>query len=623
MDATQLVQALSVAWSGVHLYPDPTSVPAFQQAVDSLGDSAGGAVVVTVTLDGFEYRGEPVPVSHSATGRLVQTLFAQRVESLTVLTPPSVDQMIQFFALLQEGEDADDVDLDFPTRLQLAGIDAIRVRCHDPLEDRDEEEEEEEDDELDRDPDVQALFSQDSVHAIAERFMAIETPHGAGEEFTAAYIATYAKVAEDDPAGLERVVQTFVDAFFRLDHDYRTAAFQSLIEARGETAVENFLDQLSPNELAELAGDVDDAALPLLLEYARVVAQMQGRDQGLVEQVQEGAADPSRARDAVAGSVGMRLANFLESEGAGSAAGDALRTEIEALTGAPRIGWLVLGDLFEIEARPDRVKRLLRIWTAKLGASIKAENFEEGVQWLRVVQGRQIDARVLDNAFNQVASNEVMAILTQDGPRVPERDELLIELSRRSGSRVLEQLATEEDPGRRRMLIDIVTEIARVDIRSILPGLSDPRWYVVRNLAIALGKSGRKAAGEPLAKLADHEDHRVRIEALRALIPCLGDAAVDHLVKALADEHVRVRAAAADLLEVVDDELAVPALSSALRNDSTPLDVRVAAVEALGKRKNEEAHLLLREVADTGSRFSGAARALRSAAKDALRSGRA
>ena len=188
---------------------------------------------------------------------------------------------------------------------------------------------------------------------------------------------------------------------------------------------------------------------------------------------------------------------------------------------------------------------------------------------------------------------------------------------------MIEQLAIEEDPGRRRMLIDVVTEIARVDIRSVLPGLNDPRWYVVRNVVIAFGKSGRKAAGEPISRLIQHEDHRVRIEALRALLPCLGDASVDHLISALGDEHVRVRATATDLLGTLDDEVVVPALTSAVGDETQSIDVRVAAVEALGGRGDGAARAMLEQVADSKTRFSSSARALRTAARDALRSGHA
>lgn len=615
MDPARLVQALAVAWGGVHLYPDPKSVPAFAQSVETIAAFAGNSPVVTITVDGFEWRGEIVDVSHSAAGRLVEALFAERVKSLVVSAAPSADELIQFFQLLEES-DGSDIGLDFPTRLQLAGVDGIRVQCHDALEDRDDEDEHEDESGIDRDPEVQALFDRNSAHRVAEAVMSVGSPAEAAEDFIRSYRAAYEKVADGDPAGLARVVETFVDAFFRLDHGYRGAVFQEVVSSPDEVACKNFLDQFSADELAELAGELDDGALPLLVEYARVVSEMQGREAGLVERVMK--PEPGDTRQVVAGTVGLRLANFLEG-GTGDGATESLTAEVAELGTADRVGWMVLGDLFGIETRPERQKRLLRIWVAKLGSAIRQQNFADAVRWLHVVDGHAVDSRALDAAFNHVTGTDVMEILTTDGPDKELRDQLLVELSRRSGARVVEQLATEEDPGRRRMLIDIVTEIARVDIRSILPGLSDPRWYVVRNLAIALGKSGRKAAGEPLSKLMAHEDHRVRIEALRALIPCLGDAAVDHLVLALADDHVRVRAAAADLLATIEDRLVVPALSSALRNESTQLDVRVAAIEVLGKRRTDDARTLLRHLAETKGRFSQSARTLRSAARDALK----
>ncbi|MBT8216390.1 MAG: HEAT repeat domain-containing protein [Acidimicrobiia bacterium] len=614
MDPAKLVQALAVAWGGVHLYPDPKAVPAFTQAVETIGEYAGNSPVITITLDGFEWRGEPVDVSHSAADRLVEALFAERVKSLVVSAAPTADQLIQFFKLLED-PGSSDLGLDFPTRLQLAGVDGIRIQCHDALEDRDDEEEDDPGDGVEREPEVQALFERDSARRVADRVMSHGSPAEAVEDFIRSYRSAYEMVSDGDPAGLARVVETFVDAFFRLDHAVRAAVFQEVVKSPDEVAFTNFVDQFSADELAELAGELDDAALPLLVEYARVVSEMQGRDSGVVDRVMNPA--PDDTRQVVAGTVGLRLANFLEG-GAGDGVADSLSAEVAALATADRAGWVVLGDLFSIEDRPERQKRLLRIWVAKLGLAIRQHVFADAVRWLRVVEGQAIDSRALDGAFNHVTGADVMEILTADGPDEELRNELLLELSRRSGPRVIEQLATEEDPGRRRMLIDIVTEIARVDIRSILPGLADPRWYVVRNLAIALGKSGRKAAGEPLSKLMQHDDHRVRIEALRALIPCLGDAAVDHLVLALADEHVRVRAAAADLLATVDDQLVVPALGSALRNESTQLEVRVAAIEVLGKRRTDDARTLLRQMAETKGRFSQSARALRSAARDAL-----
>ncbi|NNC93573.1 MAG: HEAT repeat domain-containing protein [Acidimicrobiia bacterium] len=619
MDAGKLVQALAVTYGGVHLYPDPLAVPAFTQAVDTMGEFSGGSVTLTVTVDGFESRSGPIESSHGAAGRLVQALFSERVESLAVMGPPNPEDVVRFFEILEAKED--DYELDFPTRLQLAGVTAIRVRCQELLEDReDDDEEEDAEPEIERHPDVQELFETDSVRRIADRIMAAASPEAAAEEFTSLYRASYQHVTSGDPAGLERVVQTFVDAFFRLDHHYRVVVFESIVALRHEAPLENFIDQFSSDELAELAGEVKDSALPLLVEYARVVSEMAGRDPGLVDRVMADS-KPADARGTVAGTVGLQLANFLKGRSGAAPSMDALRAEVEAVAAADRVGWVVLGDLFAIEQRPERQSRLLRIWAAKLSRAIRSEHFADGVQWLRLLDGIEIDPRLLDEAFSQVASDETLELLTRaSGEALEERDELLQELSRRAGTRVLEQLAVEEDPGRRRMLIDIVTEIARVDIRSVLPGLADPRWYVVRNIAIALGKSGRKAAGEPLSRLISHDDHRVRIEALRAVLPCLGPAAVDHLIPALGDPHVRVRAAATDLLGTIEDEAVVPALTAALSDETQSVELRVAVIEALGRRPDDMARPMLQEMANSKARFSQSARTLRTAAREALRS---
>ncbi len=618
MAAEKFIQALAVAWNGVQLYPDPISVPSFVQAVEAIGAVAADPVVLNVGVDGFEVGGEVVPVANRAADRLVQALFAQRVESLEVAAAPDPEEVIEFFALLEEGNG--DLDLDFPARLQLAGSAAIRVRCHELLEDREEDNTAGPEDVVDRHPDVQALFEQTSISTMADRFMSADSPDSAASEFVDLYRSSYGRVDRGDATGLERVVQTFVDAFFRLDRDYRAVIFEAVVAARDEEPFRNFLDQLSADELAELGGEVTDSALPLLIEYARVVGEMQGRDPGLVERVMgEREAD---TRGAVAGMVGMQLASFVKLDATSAGPVALVAEEVAGLQDGPQVGFGILTDLFGLEHRTERVARLLRIWVAKVGGAIQAKDFRSAASWLEVIDGATVDKQLLDGAYYEAATDDVLAVLTAPGDSDrAERAVLFEKLSRRAGARVIEQLATEEDPGRRRMLIDIVTEIARVDIGSVLPGLTDPRWYVVRNVATALGKSGRKAAGEPLARTARHDDHRVRIEALRSLVPCLGNGALDHLVGALADDHVRVRAAASALLSSLEDELVVPALNSALLNETLSVDVRVAVIETLGRRTTESALTALRTVAGSKARFSSSARTIRSAARQALRSG--
>ncbi|MGI9649094.1 MAG: HEAT repeat domain-containing protein [Acidimicrobiia bacterium] len=617
MEAEKLVQALAVGWGGVQLYPDPAAVPAFVTATEAIGEFAESSILLTVGVDGFSSDSELVVCSHGAAERLAQALFAWRVEALAILSPPSPHELTRFFQLV--AEDSSHFDQDLPACMQAEGLTSIEVRGRDLLEERGEDQEIMSEPATERHPDVQAMFEEDSVRHMAERIMALSPAEAAAAEFVESYRRAHGQVDAGDPAGLQRVAQTFVDAFFRLEHDYRAPVFEAVLDVRDEAPFRNFLDQFSADELSELATAVDNSALPLLVEYARVVTDMQGRDPGLVKQVM--GAGTTGTRRAVAGTVGIHLARFLENGNGEVDAVDSIAAEVEALNQAPREGWLVLGDLFSIEDRTERLRRLLRIWVAKLGAAIRSKDFPEAVAWLGVLNDVDIEPSLLDDAYDQVASEQVLEILTDgDAPYREVRDQLLQQMAGHAGDRVLEQLAVEEDPGRRRMLIDIVGEMARVDLNSVLPGLSDSRWYVVRNLAIALGHSGRKAAGEPLARLTRHDDHRVRIEALRALLPCVGPAAVGQLIRALADEHIRVRGASIYLLATLDDEVVIPALRDAMTDVDRPIEVRVAAIEALGRREDEESHELLEQMAQSGARLSASARALRAAAKGALRS---
>ena len=139
---------------------------------------------------------------------------------------PDPDEVIRFFTLLEDRSSYQDLDL--PGRLQEAEIAAIRVRVHDPLEDRDDDEVDREPGGIERHPEVQALFERDSVRTLAGQVAETGSPQLAAVEFVELYRAAYGQVADGDTSGLERVVQTFVDAFFQLDHEYRAVVFESI-----------------------------------------------------------------------------------------------------------------------------------------------------------------------------------------------------------------------------------------------------------------------------------------------------------------------------------------------------------------------------------------------------------
>ncbi len=188
--------------------------------------------------------------------------------------------------------------------------------------------------------------------------------------------------------------------------------------------------------------------------------------------------------------------------------------------------------------------------------------------------------------------------------------------------KLVELLADEETPARRRLLIDVMSGIAQVDPTPVYPYLKDERWFVVRNLATVLGRSGRSDVAARLKVLAaSHKDHRVRVEALRSVVPLPSERGIEAAVAGLDDRHERVRQAAVALLvnsaaHQVDDNLA-----TVLAGGEASLQLKLRVIEVLGERGTEPARHALREYAERRLAIFGQARAIRDAARRALGGG--
>jgi HEAT repeat protein len=112
----------------------------------------------------------------------------------------------------------------------------------------------------------------------------------------------------------------------------------------------------------------------------------------------------------------------------------------------------------------------------------------------------------------------------------------------------------------RRIVTEALVTLGRGDIKVLLRHLEDPRWYFVRNIIHIIGRIGDKSAIEPLGRILNHEDIRVRREAVRALGMIGGPQARDLLIKALKDSDGSVRTSSARALSVMKDPSAIEAL---------------------------------------------------------------
>lgn len=108
----------------------------------------------------------------------------------------------------------------------------------------------------------------------------------------------------------------------------------------------------------------------------------------------------------------------------------------------------------------------------------------------------------------------------------------------------------------RRLVMDIISVIGKLDMETLSKGLYDSRWYVVRNIICILGKIADRTAIEHLSKPLSHPDPRVRKEALKTMGGIGNQNILPHLKSALNDEDPSVRMSVARILGTLKTEAA-------------------------------------------------------------------
>jgi hypothetical protein len=97
----------------------------------------------------------------------------------------------------------------------------------------------------------------------------------------------------------------------------------------------------------------------------------------------------------------------------------------------------------------------------------------------------------------------------------------------------------------RRVFCDALSEIGKNALELFIPFMEDRRWFLVRNIVYILGRIGKEESLPHIQKAFNHEENRVRREAIQALGLIGGQKSVGLLVRALTDDDVRIRCMAA------------------------------------------------------------------------------
>jgi HEAT repeat protein len=122
---------------------------------------------------------------------------------------------------------------------------------------------------------------------------------------------------------------------------------------------------------------------------------------------------------------------------------------------------------------------------------------------------------------------------------------------------------------------------ATAAVNELIKVLADTNPWVRGNTADALGKFGHAIAIAPLSVLLDDEDKVVRYSVTEALGSIGTEECVEYLIKALLDDEWSVRLIAAKSLEKIPDKRAEAALKKTAKDSNA--DVRQRSLAALAK----------------------------------------
>jgi HEAT repeat protein len=619
------LDALGAAFSTYQLYPNPLEQDVFGRSVEKLASLQALPLYAEVGPKAFMHGEDLIEATRDGVDRLVKRLFIHDVSALQIAGPPTPEEVGQVFGILER--EYDDVRSSGGA-VALAsglGIESIRLIQRSMLIESENATTSDE-----RDPELASLLEEAADPSrFAENLLAAagEDKEALRDRFSTWYSDIYDRVAEEDITAREDLVRVFVEAFFYLPEKFQIPIIEHFLLTRKQVpAFEVFLDQFSGHELAAFAPDLGEVTTEALVQYARVSSDTADERPEELLALLQSAIEVKEARQAVASRVGELLSVHGADSSVTGESFLSLTEQIPSEEIETGLGRNVLRELVHVEERDVRFRRLLRIWSGKVAATVRQGDLVEARSWLESVLKEPTyapsrEGEVREALVAMVNPDLIESLVHHLGD--PEKTAAGAKLLEAWGTpvldRLVEHLADEEDPGRRRILIDLLVKVSAQDHSPLLRHLNDGRWYVVRNLATILGRSGKADVGPRLVSLAaKHSDHRVRVEALRSLARLPGTPGIEAALDALADKNQRVRQAALTVLKSSEDPGIDEYLAAALVDGARPFETRLRVIDILGERQTPAAREGLEVLA--GKRFVlfGKSKALSDAARKAL-----
>lgn len=619
--AHAVIEALGAAWTIHGLYPDPEQQPAFSRAIDGVRSNSGANVVLSVTASGFSLGVEELQTERKSAERLAQRLYVHGVEVLEITGRLDERDIVRLFDILS-GDEADVAAAGgVKAALDREGVGGFGVVERAALE-------------AGGAPVAAAEDRHESVRetlrqAADPREFAVElVTEGEGDPATIArlvherYEVTVGLLADDDVDGRESAVQGFVESFFHFDPPIQDAVIEVFLSDQESGESRAFLDQFSGTELARMAPRLGGQGLGLLMDYARIVTdpEADGRSDDLLVLLENPDAIDA-ARSAVAQSMVERF------DGLGRDVDSSFEIE---MPDPKRFFFTVLEvfrSLLAVEERDDRFDRLLRIWSGKVQSAVRRGEMRRAELWVRAVQDNPTydpeRETVVEQAVAAVVDTDLMKDLiayrrSHDDVRSLDR---LLDVCVAHAASPLVSLFETEDRTSRRFATDFLTRVAARRPDAVIGEIDGAPWYSVRNLVIALRRAGCEEASDAVRRLLDHDDPRVRTEAVRAVAVLGGDGAIGLVADSLTDEEAAVRSTALTVLGTHGGQDAEEILVQAVSATRLTAEQRERAITLLGRDPTPATRDLLERLANRRFAVTGTARSIRDAARRALADG--
>lgn len=194
----------------------------------------------------------------------------------------------------------------------------------------------------------------------------------------------------------------------------------------------------------------------------------------------------------------------------------------------------------------------------------------------------------------------------EEGIRLEEVTGYLVLLQRNSIQPLIKLLGELKNSKTRRVVCDALAEIGKNAIELITPFIDDRRWFLVRNIVYILGRIGKEQAFPYLQKAFNHEEIRIRREAIQAFGLIGGSKAVGVLIRALTDADIRIRAMAAISLGKVGKTAGLASLLEIVQAKEfpkkDPTEIK-AFFDAIGMVGSSEAIPVLEDLLERKSLF--------------------